>query len=147
MSNSTRPRRAAQTPHCVLLVITHVPPSIDDEPVSFRTEFGNGRARWRTPSIPPELGRSHAVEIDIDDIVEPGINTEKIAPASPSLAIDGDCLIFRGLLEHMDDDRVAFLRMADNCLIMIETAGDLSAGDTVRIKVPINSVSVTPIGC
>lgn len=44
------------------------------------------------------------------------------------------------LVEQIDSDKVATLRLTSDCLILLETVGDFEAGTWIDATIPIDSV-------
>ena len=98
--------------------------------VSFRCVAGDARALWRSTKLAPVAGQQYEVEIDIITVLSSGA----IATAAPN----GNCLERIGsktrattTVEGVDEDGMAYLRLAPDCLLMAEFAGVVVEPDMI----------------
>jgi hypothetical protein len=86
------------------------------------------------------------VEVDLD--IQLGARHLAMASSAeaPRIARSGDAVHVRALVEAVDDDGVVTLRLARDCIILLECEGGLSVGDVVRFDVSASQVRLTPIG-
>ena len=78
----------------------------DVQQVDFLTDFGPGIGIWK--GLYPTTGQSFDVEIDIDAVLETGVNMVVVAAKNtPSMRTVADKAIIVGQLEQNEDDGVA----------------------------------------
>jgi hypothetical protein len=94
----------------------------------------------------PESGYLYDVEMDVDVAAEQGINMQTIATSELTISTDGAFVALRVVLESLDNDGMAYFRLSDDCLFMMETTGEVPVGKTVEIRVPRESLSLTSTG-
>jgi hypothetical protein len=114
--------------------------------VTFEASPGRAVARWSSKRYKPEIGRSYDVELDADTAADRQTNTNTGRTDVRSLRFENDEVVVEGSVESIDDDGLAYVRLSDDCLLMIETAGAFSAGEALRIILPAQALSVTPTG-
>jgi hypothetical protein len=114
--------------------------------VAFTAPCGIANARWRGEGIAPQVERECDVELDVSVTADRAINTKNTQIVLPSLLTQVDTVLLRGGIEGVDEDGLAYLRIASDCLLMIDTAGGISVGDVVEICVPSSALSITPTG-
>ncbi|MGB0640855.1 MAG: hypothetical protein ACPGTU_16060 [Myxococcota bacterium] len=94
----------------------------DVQQVDFLTDFGPGIGIWK--GLYPTTGQSFDVEIDIDAVLETGVNMVVVAAKNtPSMRTVADKAIIVGQLEQNEDDGVAIIRMG-NSVLMVEFKGE-----------------------
>jgi hypothetical protein len=124
----------------VLKIATHAD---GDDLVTFGTVCGPAVGRWKGAPRRPEVGVSYYAEWDIDLVGERGRN---IGPSSREVGFevcDGATRVV-ARVEHIGDDGLVCLRLAEDWVVMLETVGSFSVGEVVEITVPAPSFSVTP---
>lgn len=114
--------------------------------VTCGTTLGVATANWASRNRVPVEGAEYDVELDLDVVLERAKNMLPDDAAVPALFIEGDWVTLHATVEGVDDDGVAYLRLARDCLIMVETVGEISAGKAIRVTVPPSAISVTPFG-
>jgi hypothetical protein len=114
--------------------------------VTFESTAGTARARWVSKEHQPRIDKSYDVELDVDGTVSEKTNARKTGESSPGIAGNDEETVLRARVESVDVDGMAYLRLATDCLVMIETEGEFSAGDFIEIRLPPKSVSVTVTG-
>lgn len=99
--------------------------------------------RWKSKEM-PKVGYETYAEIDIDIPIEE-IDIEEMLQESFDLDSNNVKNIISGLIESIDDDLIHFLRISDDCLIMLEARKvKLNVGQFYRLTVPVESTSITP---
>lgn len=114
--------------------------------VTFNSKVGTGRAVWRNNGA-PRLIYEYDAEFDIDGPLE-HFRVE-FMPEEPeySISIDGNSVILTGMIDSLDNDGMAYLRLSDDCLIMLESDTTiLSTGERVRLKLDSQELEVTAQG-
>ncbi len=118
---------------------------LQDSIVRFTTNFGTAVAKWNGPLI--GRGSTVDVELDIDRVLDDSVVQILDDPEPPQISGDETNVTITATVEHIWDDWVIFLRLADSCTIMVESvAGACAVGQCVRIRIPPEMFSVTPYG-
>ncbi|MDB4947239.1 MAG: hypothetical protein JWP97_6773 [Labilithrix sp.] len=110
--------------------------------VSFRSDAGEGMGTW-CRAREPEVGRTYDIEFTLTEptactLADRDVQSIRTEPPGTS---------FTGRLESVDDD-VAVLRVATDCLILLErAAGTPPQGSFVRIVVSVDDLVLYPFGC
>jgi hypothetical protein len=127
--------------------VLSVDPSPDTRLVTFESPVGCATAVWATSrDIPPVVGRSYDVELDIDGMVEKGKEATVLGSGAHAIAGAGDSVVIDCTVEAVDEDGVTFMRLTAGCLFMVETPGGLVPGELLRISVPARRFLVTVFG-
>jgi hypothetical protein len=113
---------------------------------TFGSLCATASAHWRSKKFTPHAGEEYDVELDVSVIADRATNTRSVEVASPALFVQGEMVLLRGAVEGVEDDGLVYLRMAPDCLVMVDTAGGISTGDVVQICVPSSALSITPTG-
>lgn len=113
--------------------------------VQFDTGIGIGVATWSGQIIPRE-GKEVDVEIDIDERIDFSQNAQVGDQDDYGVSHYDKNVVFRGLIEDQDDDGMSYLRIAPDCLVMIESEEHSLKGTWLRLEVSMESVRITPIG-
>ena len=115
--------------------------------IDFHSSTGNSRGVWIGDDA-PVIGFKIDVEIDLDEPMIKGSNASLIADNKCNHITLGKNLLveIKGQIESIDDDGMAYLRLAADCLIMIESEG-FKTGDFVLLKADPNNFEITPTGC
>ena len=88
--------------------------------VDFLTDFGPGIGIWK--GLYPTNGQSYEVEVDIDTVLQTGVDIVVAAENAASMRTVEDKAIIVGQLERNEDDGVAIIRMG-NSVLMVEFKG------------------------
>lgn len=104
-------------------------------------------AHWVGDGHSIERRRSYDVEFDIDIPLEAPRVSRADDPAKPGFSrLEGETLII-GFLESVDEDAMGCLRIASDCIIMVETRLDPSLiARLISIKLNPDQLRATPIG-
>jgi hypothetical protein len=79
------------------------------------------------------------------DNIELGRNAEVSVEARFFLAVTPDTVAMNVLVESMDLDGVASLRLGNDCLFLAEIAhGDLQPGQWIRASIPFEKLELWP---
>ena len=118
---------------------------IHDSTVRFTTDLGTAVAKWNGPMA--DRGSTIDVELDIDEVLD-DTTVQILDDIEPSQIIGDETRItITATVEHIWDDGVIFLRLADACTIMVEcVAGTCAVGQCVRVRLPSDVFFVTPYG-
>ena len=112
--------------------------AIDETSATFETPLGTFTTRIPSKSH-LHLGAC-TIELSIDVPLELDVNASHTEQRVAWIANEGAHLVFIGEVEHIDEDGVAYLRLARDALVMIELEGSLPAGTGVKWKVRENLV-------
>lgn len=114
--------------------------------VWFQCRAGQGVGIW-SKGADPKTTFSYDVELDVDKTIT-DLFVEKLSelPAQ-SLKLSGDNLFITGLVEDVDEDGMAYFRLAPDCLLMIESGNTVfSSGDVIVLKVSSQDLLITAQG-
>jgi hypothetical protein len=114
--------------------------------VTFESGAGRARGKWVSKNCNPEVGKAYDAEMDAEAIADRQTNTSDGRQGCRGLRIENGVVVLEADIAAIDDDGLAYLRLADDCLLMIETSGDFSTGEVLRIELPFPAVSVTVTG-
>src|SRR5260221_1354651 len=101
--------------------VTWLTQTEDEIFVSFRTQLGTFVARWASKVHAPLQGKEYEVELDLDCVLGLNSNTRAADGVAPKLFNEGDQIVVQATVEAVDDDGMAYLRLARDCLIMVQT--------------------------
>lgn len=127
--------------------LTSITRTNDDVSVaSFTCSIGAGRGRWAGTRL-PEL-RDYDVEFNLDKVVAPPRDETVAEPARPTWSTDGTTNLLRGVVEQVDDDGLITVRLAADCLTMVElvSPGSHRPGEIIVIRIAAHDLSIWPIG-
>ena len=111
--------------------------------VSFAARSGSGQGIWRGPASRP--GDIYQVELTLLDDLEPGRNVDVSVEQGFSLSTTADTIAMNVLVESMDPDGVASLRLGSDCLFLAEVVGGrLQPGQWVCARVKSAKVELWP---
>ncbi len=115
----------------------------DAQIVTLERENQTLSGHWSTNAI-PLLGTMTYVEIDIDVVMD-DIDREEVLETRSRSVLSGVNNIMIGVVESIDDDLMHFVRISDDCLIMIQSnITKLRVNTFYQLIVPINSLSIHP---
>ncbi len=106
-------------------------------------DAGSLGARW-TSRRPPRVGDVHSVEIDFLEDVAAQLSAE--TSTSMTIASAAPIVHFRALVESVDDDGVACLRISPDGIVLARAQATLVAGTTIELSLPRESIALTPVG-
>ena len=87
------------------------------------------------------------VEIDINVTLKLGTNAEKNLDDNLYIKNKGNVNWINGLVESIDEDDTICLRLANDCIIMVEYEDcEICEGDILLIKIPKEDLEITLIG-
>lgn len=108
----------------------------DAQIVTLERENQTLSGHWSTNAI-PLLGTMTYVEIDIDVVMD-DIDREKVLETQSRSVLSGVNNIMIGVVESIDDDLMHFVRISDDCLIMIQS-------NTTKLRVNTFYQLIVPI--
>ena len=114
--------------------------------VSFYSTVGAGFAKWAS-SEKPSKNNSYDVELDIEKTVSEAWDKKNSYKPKSALMVDGTKVIVQGILESIDEDGMAYLRISPDGLIMIEAGeGTFSEDENVILLLEYTDLKVTALG-
>lgn len=114
--------------------------------ITFTCAAGRGVARWKSVRPVPAVGASLSVELELDR--EPDVDEEResrVTAATPSLELTDAGVLLTALVERVEEDGVALLRLSSDAILLVETAFGWAARDTVRLELDCCALALTPI--
>jgi len=119
----------------------------DGEPrkVEFLCSAGGAIATWHGKSL-PEKGKAYDSELDITETLALGTNCSKSDLRKFTLIRDDDSTTrVIGMVDSIDEDGMVYLRLADDCLIMIESSiGTFAESDWITLCINSDAFHITP---
>lgn len=128
------------------IIILNVQEVNGDVFVSFQSAAGQATAKWMN-SENPRVDCCYDVELDTDKSISESIAENSIKFPSTALSSQEDIVFMYGVIESVEDDGVAYLRLVPDALVMIES-GDMQffEGDYVLLKLKSSEIEVTAHG-
>lgn len=113
--------------------------------VEFAGRAGTGRGRWRSRDDAPVVDASY--ELDITVAIELGGNASlDDARSAPAVRCTPESCSFTALVEAVDEDGIATLRLSADCILLVESIQQLRVGGVLAIDVSVDAVAITPFG-
>lgn len=101
--------------------------------VEFSTQFGHAKGLWMDGV--PEVEQSYDVEINVDDVLQWGVNINEAQDNKFVLQETEKDLFIQGTLENYEEDGLSIVRLG-NSILMINTTGEpVTIGSSVCMKV------------
>ena len=91
----------------MLFVIDEVKYREDIIFVAGKTSAGTVKGIWKY-SEAPAVGRGYHIELQINYPVDAEVSYKNKKKAAPSVCVDNDTVIFKGICEDMDGDKASF---------------------------------------
>ena len=118
---------------------------LNDRVVEFSSNAGNGIGTWRGTDL--KQGGVYGIEIDIDTQINLGVNATMVSDTSWYIRHTESRNELQGVIDGVDEDGLAYLRLAIDCIVMVESSNkDLSTGDTLLLTIEPNELILTPVG-
>ena len=118
---------------------------VENQYVEFFCTVGAGIAKCSQQNL--VNGMICDVEIDINVTLKLGTNAEKNLDNNLYIQNEENINLINGLVENIDDDDIICLRLANDCIIMIEYEEcEIFEGDILLIKIRKEDLEVTLIG-
>ena len=114
--------------------------------VQFRSQAGDAVAIWRSAKLTPVVDQQYEVEVDANVV----LRDEAVIGATNSLAKSrlervGSKTRLTAEVEGLDEDGMAYLRVASDCILMVESEGQsIHPGVMVSIDLEPTDLEVTP---
>jgi len=94
-----------------------------------------------------QTGKTYGVEFNINSFIKLGENATKVYSNSCFISYDGNLSQIQGLCEDVDEFGTLWFRLAEDCLIALETEDkDIHAGDYLQIEVAPQLLEMFIIG-
>jgi len=111
--------------------------------VNFCCKVGDGIAVW-VSSVKPIIGAQYDVEIDVNKMIDQVQVSGEGKGQNPFIAVEGFSVIFNGIVESLDNDGMAYFRLSQDCLIMIEAGeANIKAGELIKMMFNYSDVELT----
>ena len=92
-------------------------------------------------------GQELDVELDFSDRLRKGQNAAAASDGEFRVRQQGEQAVLEGMVESLDDDGLLYLRLGDDCLVMVDsTPGEFLIGDWIRIHCASEKLGLTAIG-
>jgi hypothetical protein len=114
--------------------------SVPDE-IVIECPIGQIAGTWRETLPSPQAGQWIDVEFDIDYVIH-DTDVIDVENRIMSLQWESSSNHIVGCLESVDEDGMGYLRLAVDCLLMLDTDGALVSGQWVHLQVPSSSVGI-----
>jgi hypothetical protein len=116
--------------------------------VRYECSLGVSSASWGDPSIEPVVGDDYFIEFTFLDPIRLGENASVLPRAGRAAVGVCDSLAqVDGLVEEIDEDGIVALRLAPDCLALIEShPGVLEKGTWLRLRFPASRIELFAIG-
>jgi hypothetical protein len=123
----------------VKIVIVEATLGADGTRVVFRARDSVGAGRWMART-PPVIGEDYDAEFTIDRALEEVVQT--VTTGSRRFELLGEENRIHAEVEQLDEDGVAFLRIAPDCVFMIEASGSVVVGASLSLSLPWQELQV-----
>ena len=114
---------------------------VADDKVHGLTCFGKITVFWDGNT--PEIGTAYDVELDIESVLVWGKDVILVNDESFAIDYDGELALLHGILESIDDDGYAVMRMGDYIIPFLSQGEFFDVGS--RIIIYIDSISAAPV--
>lgn len=115
--------------------------------VSFRCQIGDAVALWRSTKLLPLVGQEYQAELDTGVVLRDDAIIHGASSVKSQLGCVGPKTRLIATIESVDDDGMAYLRLAPDCILMVESAGEsVRPGVTVALDLEPTDLEVTPSG-
>lgn len=109
--------------------------------VFFVTDCGEGRGIWCGAPVVP--GTESDVEFELTELLMRWVDIVPVPTSEYSIRIDGDKIIFTGVLENIEEDGTGVLRLGEE-LVMFECLGEPMALG-VFVELQVSDVRIYPV--
>jgi hypothetical protein len=110
--------------------------------INFVSKIGEGLAIWKNEQV-PNLGFTYDVEFNIEQLVEKQVNAFSSTEKEPFLKLVENTMCLNGFIDSIDEDGVAYFRLASDCLVMIEVNPEnIKQGEWLVIKCDSETLEV-----
>ena len=110
--------------------------------VKFTSSIGFGSGMW-VGAQRPEKMKNYDVELDVNRNLDE-IATTTLRRDFHMQTEEGNAVTFSGVVETVDDDGMTYLRLAPDCLLMVESKNSSFAeGDWIQVKLSAYDLGVS----
>lgn len=110
--------------------------------ISFVSKIGEGLANWKNKQM-PKIDTTCDVEFNIEQFVEKQVNAFSSTEKEPFLKFVENTMCLNGFIDSIDEDGVAYFRLASDCLIMIEVnLENIKQGEWLMIKCSLENFDI-----
>ncbi|RBO83299.1 hypothetical protein [Marinomonas aquiplantarum] len=114
--------------------------------VNFNSSVGNGVATW-VGAKEPVKNYEYDVEIDIEKSIDQVKSSKNNNEGRYSMSIGDDSTIMNGEVEFVEEDGMAYIRLSQDCLIMIDSGDSkVKDGDWINLNIPCEDIKVSAQG-
>jgi hypothetical protein len=108
--------------------------------VRFECASGIGKAVWKSQKIHPEINAEYSAELDIE-CVGHSIRIHRDRVHQP-ISHSTDNVTLRGSIESVDNDGLGYLRLSNDCLVMLDAVSPELVGAIVELTVAVAELTV-----
>jgi hypothetical protein len=110
--------------------------------INFDSKIGTGIGYWKNRNK-PIVGNEYDAEFNFEKVIEKGKNAFDSPKKTYAIEIKDEFIFLVGTIENIDDDGLAYFRLAVDCIIMIETEqGSFKLGDWITLKSEIKDFEI-----
>ncbi|ASA25498.1 hypothetical protein [Paenibacillus donghaensis] len=115
------------------MYITIVRQGLKSNEVYFTAGCGEGRGIWQGPQA-AAVGAESQVEFELPELLMRWVDIVPVPPAAPAIRLEGERVVFTGILENIEEDGTGFLRLGQD-LLMFECMGEpMMLGSCVELS-------------
>ncbi len=115
----------------------------DSKIITFASKIGSAKGILLSDEK-PQLNTKYDAEFDVVFNLEVDVNTHKTNTQEKSIDMHGSKISLKGVVESVDLDGMVYFRLSDDCLIMIESDGNICKGDWIEILLEPLDLSLSP---
>ncbi|WP_444897337.1 hypothetical protein [Microbulbifer sp. SSSA005] len=114
--------------------------------VNFGSDVGDGIATW-VGANKPVKNYEYDVEIDIEKSIGQVKSSNNESEGRYSISLEDNSTLISGEIESVEEDGMAYLRLSQDCLIMIESGdSEVKGGDWISLKIQCEDIEVSAQG-
>ena len=114
--------------------------------ITFDSAVGAAGAAWASKASSPEIGREYDVELDVGVGIDMAVNAMVSESSTLGVRAEGGAIVMNAIVDNVYDDGVVCLRLAVDAIVLVDAEGEFHVGKILKISLPPDSLSVTPIG-
>lgn len=126
---------------CITMDIQIIRIGLKKDEIFFLTAVGQGKGIWY--GAPVEIGTESTVEFEISELLMRWVDILPAPSGEFNIRLEGDKVIFTGILENIEEDGTGTLRIGDG-LIMFECLGEPMALG-VFVELHVRDVRIYPV--